>query len=35
MIIDETGEVQESMEDITIKNFFKIPKTTYCAIQVL
>ena len=35
MIVEETREVKESMEDITRNNCFKIPRTTFRAIQFL
>ena len=35
MRVDETGEVHQTIEDIPRINCFKIPRTTYCAIQVL
>ena len=35
MIVDETGEVQQSVEDIPTNNWFKIPRATWCAIQFL
>ena len=34
-IVDETGEVQQSIEDIPRNNCFKIPRKTCCEIQFL